>query len=213
MGEIKSSEAKEVKTPEEQGVKDIKPENGTKPNEARDYWNEKMDNGLREASDEEKSRLIDGGMSSGTAEKIKVDNEGIYHIEKPGEVTSDLRDPKTGVPFERKIVDLGYAKVEGLFAKFDSVFKCTLPDDKLRSDNRVQFKYCVSQLQEAVKNNPELKKEFTQRQLEQINAGEHKISGYTWNHNEEKGVMELVKSEQHDPTPHVGGKALWGGGY
>ena len=35
--------------------------------------------------------------------------------------------------------------------------------------------------------------------------------GYVWNHNEDLGKLELVERKKHDPTPHTGGRAIWGG--
>ena len=66
-------------------------------------------------------------------------------------------------------------------------------------------------LKEAVQENPELRKQFSERQLEQIENG-NKPSGFIWHHNENRGVMQLVDANTHLENGHTGGKAIWGGG-
>ena len=44
-----------------------------------------------------------------------------------------------------------------------------------------------------------------------INDG-RKPRGFTWNHNEITGQMDLVDTMIHDRSKHTGGKAIWGGG-
>ena len=72
-------------------------------------------------------------------------------------------------------------------------------------------KYCNEQLHRAYENGNLDTEQFTDRQLEQIRNGD-KPEGYTWHHHEEPGRMQLVDSEVHRRTPHVGGWSLWGGG-
>ena len=75
----------------------------------------------------------------------------------------------------------------------------------------VQFRECNRQLKQAVLNDKSLAKKFSSKQLRQIMEGQ-KPEGYTWHHNEEEGIMDLVDSIKHMHTPHVGGRAIWGGG-
>ena len=37
-------------------------------------------------------------------------------------------------------------------------------------------------------------------------------SGYTWHHNQEEGVLQLVDKNVHEQTGHTGGRSIWGGG-
>ena len=120
--------------------------------------------------------------------------------------------PITGVPFEEKtVIDVEGNKVAGVFPEFDTQFDAQLPDDMLQASDGEQFGECNKQLKEAVDNNPELAKEFTPDQLEQIKNGDTP-DGRTWHHNEEKGKMQLVDSETHARTGHTGGRSIWGGG-
>ena len=120
--------------------------------------------------------------------------------------------PETGVPFEKKIVknDAG-EDVEVVVPKFESKFDAQLPEDLEKASDKEQNEECNKQLKEAVENDPDLKEQFTDEQLEQIMDGETP-DGYTWHHDAEKGKMQLVDSETHAKTGHTGGRVIWGGG-
>ena len=74
------------------------------------------------------------------------------------------------------------------------------------------MKAATQDLAKQIETNPELEDKFTDRQLEQIEAGRPKIDGYTWHHSEEEGTMQLVDSDIHRKTGHTGGQVIWGGG-
>lgn len=120
--------------------------------------------------------------------------------------------PETGVPFEKKIVknDKG-EDVEVVVPKFDSKFDAQLPEDLETASDKEQITECNKQLKDAVENDPDLKEQFTDEQLEQIMDGETP-DGYTWHHDAEKGKMQLVDSGTHARTGHTGGRVIWGGG-
>ena len=120
--------------------------------------------------------------------------------------------PETGVPFEKKIVknDKG-EDVEVVVPKFDSKFDVQLPEELEKASDKEQITECNKQLKDAVENDPDLKEQFTDEQLEQIMDGETP-DGYTWHHDAEKGKMQLVDSETHARTGHTGGRVIWGGG-
>ena len=120
--------------------------------------------------------------------------------------------PETGVPYERKkIKDANGEETEGVFPVFDSTFDAQLPEDLYQASDKKQSAECNRQLKEAVENDPELAKKFTDDQLEQI-KNDDTPDGYTWHHNEEAGKMQLVDSETHAKSGHTGGRAIWGGG-
>ena len=75
----------------------------------------------------------------------------------------------------------------------------------------VQFSECNAQLKESINSNPELKKQFTTEQLEDIALGDTP-SGFTWHHDAETGKMQLVDTNIHNSTNHTGGRNIWGGG-
>ena len=169
---------------------------------------------IRELTDEEKQKLKDIlGWTDRQISKCMISEDGVIHYKTDRE---DLegKTAENGVRYERKTVEINGVKVEGVFPVFNSKFDAQLPDDLQKSSNVKQFSECNRQLKEAIENNPELAKEFTDEQLEDIKNGDTP-EGYTWHHNEEAGKMQLVKSEDHDRTQggaaHTGGKALWGG--
>lgn len=145
-------------------------------------------------------------ISANNSEKIS------YDIHTRNESLEGDRHPITGVEFVKKTVeDAEGNEVTGVFPKFDSKIDVQLPENLEQATDKEQFEECNRQLKEAIENDPNLAKQFTEEQLEQIKNGDTP-DGYTWHHNEEKGKMQLVDAEIHAKTGHTGGKAIWGGG-
>lgn len=120
--------------------------------------------------------------------------------------------PETGVPYvEKEVVTDTGEKVKGVFPQFESKVDIQLPDDLQQTPDRTQFAECNKQLQEKVANDPELRSQFTEDQLADIEDG-YTPEGYTWHHNEEIGKMQLVDTDIHSQTRHTGGRNIWGGG-
>ena len=101
---------------------------------------------------------------------------------------------ETGVPFEKRVIELEDKKIEGVFPKFESVFDVQLPKEMLTDKDKVQFKECNAQLKNAIENNPELYEKFTEEQREQIRNGDTP-DGYVWHHDAEVGKLQLVDFE------------------
>ena len=60
-------------------------------------------------------------------------------------------------------------------------------------------------------NSSEINKNiFNEEQLNSIQKGKYKIPGYTWHHNQEYGVMELIPENIHKTIKHKGGYWAWG---
>ncbi len=165
---------------------------------------------VKELNTKQIKELTDKGMSPGIVNDCKFE-DGVYKLKTKNDKLADTVHPESGVSYQKKIVDLFGTKIEGVFPKFDSVFTTELPKDKLMASDKTQFDYCTNQLKNELKSNPSLREKFSPRQLEQIENGKTP-GGYTWHHNEEVGKMELVDSDKHELTKHVGGKAIWGGG-
>lgn len=119
--------------------------------------------------------------------------------------------PDTGIVYERKVIEHNGEIREGVFPQFDSACDVKLPEDLIISSDRQQFTYCNSELKTAYEDGKLNTSDFSNRQLEQIKNGD-KPQGFTWHHNEERGMMNLVNTEIHDGTRHTGGKVIWGGG-
>lgn len=123
--------------------------------------------------------------------------------------------PITGVPFERKTVEVNGENIEGVFPVFDAIYEAKLPKDMYEKSDREQFKECNNQLYKDIEQYPVLKNQFNEEQLEQIKDGTidgTAPDGYVWHHNEEAGKMQLVDFETHAKTGHTGGRSIWGGG-
>jgi hypothetical protein len=108
---------------------------------------------------------------------------------------------KTDVPFDNR----GFP----IFDK-DAIF-----DTRLRSyvtnvkDRATHMRSATQSLKDAIKNGSVRESQFTPQQLKAINAGEEKIPGYTWHHHQDVGRMQLVKTDVHAQTGHVGGFDMW----
>lgn len=120
--------------------------------------------------------------------------------------------PGTCVEYRKHIFMLDGEKAEGVFPVFNSKFDVFLPKSMRNASDTEQFKYCTQQLAKRIENDPELAKQFSTRQLEQIKNGEPRISGLTWHHNEVPGKMQLVDANEHSTCRHTGGRSIWGGG-
>lgn len=122
--------------------------------------------------------------------------------------------PETGVEYGlRKLEYSDGNKIQGVFPVFDSAANIQLPDDLYKAFFEEQKEYCLEQLQK--KTRPIIggaRKNFTEGQLEMIADGKLP-GGFTWHHNEEEGLMQLVDAEIHEATRHTGGMSLWGVGY
>lgn len=101
-----------------------------------------------------------------------------------------------------------YEKDGKTYADFSeyTAFEFVLDKEDWPKTDREQFDKCNEALKKAIEENPELAKQFTEEQLEQINRGETP-SGYTWHHSEKDGVMQLVPYGVHNSTNHHGGRS------
>lgn len=112
------------------------------------------------------------------------------------------RHPRTNVPFDN----------QG-FPIFDSAHDVTLPSS-LRGpsvSDTAQFRNATQQLHEAIQQNPALRQNFTQAQLDAIAEGAERIPGYTWHHHQDGVRLQLVDAETHRLTGHSGGRQMTGG--
>lgn len=161
-------------------------------------------------SDAQRNELTQKGVSPGMLDKITY-SDGIYKVKTVNSELANQKHPETQVPYKKRILDILGTKIEGIFPEFQSKFDVQLPENLIIARDKSQFDHCNSKLKEAVNKNPELRKQFTERQLAQIENG-NTPSGFVWNHNEKRGKMELVDFKTHEISKHTGGKAIWGGG-
>ena len=148
-------------------------------------------------------------------EKAPYSDVPRYVITRNETLENDMH-PITGVRFERQVVELRDGeKIEGVFPKFESIFDAKIPENLYLQPDRVQFRECNRQLTQELEKNSELKKMFSEEQLEQIRDGVYDGTapdGYVWHHDAEAGKLQLVDFETHSRTGHTGGRSLCGGG-
>ena len=158
-----------------------------------------------EVAEAAEATAVEGVSVSGASEL----NETLSAIQKeiPREVLSDRVDALLqDEAFRAEIREATYPD----FSEH-CPFEAQLSEDRYKASDYQHFKDCNEQLTRAYENGSLDPEQFTDRQLEQIRNGD-KPEGYTWHHHEERGRMQLVDSEIHRQTPHVGGRNLWGGG-
>lgn len=121
---------------------------------------------------------------------------------------------KSGVRFELSKIELSDGrKIMGVFPRFESVVDIELPKALYKEDFSRQQKECLDQLREMLKNPfSKLRKQFTEDQIDDIMNG-IMPEGFTWHHNEQEGLMQLVETSVHAATGHTGGMSIWGKGY
>ena len=121
---------------------------------------------------------------------------------------------ETGVKFVLSKIELSDGrKLKGVFPKFDSYADIQLPENLYKASFNDQKKECLKQLQEKLKYPwSNLRKNFTEEQLADIANG-ILPEGFTWHHNEQEGLMQLVDTMIHDQTGHTGGMSIWGSGH
>lgn len=135
-------------------------------------------------------------------------------IETRNDHLNGYEHPDTGVLFVEKTVDLPNGQViEGTFPVFDEAFNVIIAEDLYYESDDVHFRVANDTLAQAILENPNLANDlgFTQMDLQNLANGQTP-DGYTWHHNEEPGLLQLVDEESHAQTAHTGGRSIWGGG-
>ena len=172
------------------------------------------EDGTRELTDDEKQMLKEklGWSDKKIEDNCRIDKDGVIQYK------TDCQDKEgitsmCGVPYERKRIEYNGVKIEGVFPIFNSVFDTKLDEKDYKSSNGKQFSECNKKLKETIENDSELREQFTDEQLDDIENG-RTPRGYTWHHSEEPGKMQLVKTEDHDKriggAAHTGGNSIWG---
>ena len=150
-------------------------------------------------------------MSEAALKKCSINEDGDIRLTCINESMAGMEN-EVGVCYVEKVVNINGVEITIVVPEFPSCFEITVPDELLQADDEALFRHCTLELQEAIKQDPELASKFTPNQLEQIETGAPRISGWTWHHAEECGRMQLVQTKIHEVSRHTGGKSIWGGG-
>ncbi len=119
----------------------------------------------------------EGILSDNAIEALRVDNEGNLVLKCINEKLAGQMHEITGVPYVEKTIGVGPVNIKVVVPEFPTTFVTDIPKELWREGDREIFKYCTEQLREAIQDNPELAKQFTPQQLEQIMSGEPYIKG------------------------------------
>jgi hypothetical protein len=144
------------------------------------------------------------GADIADAEELETRND---HLN--GEV-----HPETGVPYVEKTVELPNGELkEGTFPVFESGFNVVIAEDLYLESDEVHFEVANQTLYHAIAEDPNLANELglSPSDVQALANGETP-EGFTWHHNEQPGVLQLVDEETHAQTAHTGGRSIWGGG-
>ena len=146
-------------------------------------------------------------------------NELIDHYEELKTINQSLKNKRhivTNVLFSEKRIELSDGrKLVGVFPEFDSCVDIQLPENLYKASFLDQKKYLIGKLKSMTddsKQLSELTKRLGQDAIDDIKAGVLP-EGFTWHHNEQEGLMQLVDTAIHDATAHTGGMSIWGKGY
>lgn len=163
--------------------------------------------GVTELTKEKEDTEAPVGKST---EVIEKENEGVEHMTCIREDLAGGRHPETDVPYTTTVVEVGGKRVEVTVPEFDSKYDMELKPEELGLSRQKHETICNNSLKEAVEKDPELAKQFSEKQLDQIKNG-LTPEDFTWHHDGGKvGRMQLVDSDIHDATRHTGGIAIWG---
>lgn len=149
-------------------------------------------------------------MSDATLKACTINDEGVIKL-------NCINESKLGaaseVPYVQKTIEVNGVQIQVVVPEFPDVpYEFYIPKELYHADDYELFKYCTKQLKAAIEQNPELAKQVTPLQLEQIMNDAPRISGFTWHHAAECGKMQLIPTKLHSYYSHTGGKAIWGGG-
>lgn len=165
--------------------------------------------GLKEIDDELKySMMLELGWTEQQIDnKCRIDESGIIHYKCDREVNNH-----SGVEYINKIVEIEGYKIEVDVPCFESRYDAKIDESFYQKSNGAQFRECNRQLLDAIEKDSNLKIKFTEKEIEQLKKGETP-DNYSWHHEAEPGVMQLVETAKHDRTvggaPHTGGRSLW----
>jgi hypothetical protein len=135
--------------------------------------------------------------------------------EHPVDDTHEVSEPtNTDVPYLEKTIEKPHGEIiTDTYPIFDAKYEVTIEEDLYLRSDYVHFSYANHELYEAIQENPGITADlgFSEQDIQNLANGENP-EGYTWHHNEDPGLLQLVDHEVHAENGHTGGRELWGGG-
>lgn len=167
----------------------------------------------RPLTEEEAKRLKElTNLPDAVIESIMVGEDGTLYLKcRNAELAGETHEV-TGVPYVEKTIVINGVEITVVVPEFPYVFETNIPKEFWEAGDRELFKKCTEELRKYLEEHPEMRENFTEEQLQQIENGEPYIKGYTWHHTEVPGKMQLVETKTHALSGHTGGNAIWCGG-
>lgn len=167
----------------------------------------------RPLTEEEAKKLKElTNLPDSVIESIMVAEDGTLYLKcRNAELAGEVHEV-TGVPYVEKTIVINGVEITVVVPEFPYVFAIDIPKEFWEAGDRELFKKCTEELRKYLEEHPEMRENFTEQQLQQIENGEPYIKGYTWHHTEVPGKMQLVETKTHALSGHTGGNAIWCGG-
>lgn len=158
--------------------------------------------------------IAEASEGPNTIDTNNPDIDGPVRMETINDHLVDSEHPETGVPFSENTVELQNGQeITGVFPMFDFEYEVNIDETLYLQTDYVQFSYANQELYQAIQADPNLADDLglTPEDIQGLSKGETP-EGFTWHHNEEPGVLQLVDQDVHMNTAHTGGREVWGGG-
>jgi hypothetical protein len=126
---------------------------------------------------------------------------------------ADNIHPETGISFVETQVETTSDVFLGVFPAFESLYDVQIPKAQYLTSDDVQFKIANRMLYADILYDESIAEELelNQDEIQDLIKGTTPY-GYTWHHNEQPGLLQLVIEDIHSNTAHTGGREIWGGG-
>lgn len=161
-------------------------------------------------NENEKVALKSIGLSDSNIEKCSIDENNKIYLNCRNQGLENNKHPETKILYVRKEITIQGIVIEGVFPQFEYIVSYELPETQITATEKSQFDYLNRQFYQEVLNNPKLREQFTEQQIEILSKGKNP-PGFTWHHSEEYGKMQLVSTEIHSKSAHTGGDSIWCG--
>ena len=152
-------------------------------------------------------------LAIGTFEILTPDTAEASSLETRNDHLVHAAHPETHIPYIEKTVEIDGEMKTVVVPEFPTQFQITLEEEHYLASDSTQFSMANQLLFEAIQQNPgfETQLDLTTSEVENLQFG-MTPTHYTWHHDAEPGVLQLVNRDDHAATGHTGGRAFWGGG-
>ena len=121
--------------------------------------------------------------------------------------------PETHIPYVEKTIEIDGDMKTVVVPDFSTQFQITLEEENYLASDTTHFSVANKLLYEAIQQNPgfEIQLDLTANEVDNLQFG-MTPTNYTWHHDAEPGILQLVNRDDHASTGHTGGREFWSGG-